>query len=166
MPKSKGRSRKAGKQSRRSRPPATPDQAVTELDEFELDEDAIIRVHAGRRPRTTVTPGPGNRAGISDDEAGVSFIPRAMIFDTRLGTHATVVYGWLLMHHPPLLITWDELEALVLEQPRHPDDSAEETLVGLEQLRTHAYLVPCDGGWTLDVPPDAEDHAFKPSEQR
>ncbi|WP_433715745.1 hypothetical protein ACQP2U_18245 [Nocardia sp. CA-084685] len=93
-------------------------------------------------------------------------MPKAMIFDSRLGPHAMATYGRLLIERPPFRVTWEELTASVLDWDRHPEDTEEETLGGLAQLRTHGYLVPCEGGWTLDVPNDAEANAYDGLERR
>src|SRR5689334_14840392 len=112
----------------------------------EFDDDDMIYVRSGRHtPSTVVVPGPGNRAGFTDGE--YTWVPNAVIHDARLGPSAPVVYGRLLVERPPFQATWDELTASVLAFERHPDDSAEETVAGLEQLRTHGYLVPCESGW-------------------
>lgn len=155
MPISKKRKKRTKPKISSSRQPTTA--PIEDGDGF-ADGD-LIEVRAGRPARpSVVVPGPGNRAGFSDGES--TFMPKAMVFDSRLGTHATATYGRLLIERPPFRVTWEELTAAVLEWDRHPEDSEEETLKGLEQLHTYGYLVPCESGWTLDVPDDAEANAY------
>ncbi len=128
-------------------------------DDDRLGEDEPIIIRRGRPlPSSAVVPGPGNRAGFNAD--GTSFLPNAMIFDSRLDAHATVAYAQLLMAQPPLEITWEEPIAYLLELPRHSEDSEQGVLDGAESLRRHGYLRPCESGWTLDVPDDAEEHSY------
>ncbi|MFE0719298.1 hypothetical protein ACFW2T_33155, partial [Streptomyces sp. NPDC058892] len=154
MPTSKKR-----KKRNLSRPHGARSAVVAPADEF--DTDAVITIRQLHRDKpSTVIPGPGNRAGFSDGEN--TFIPRAVLFDTRLQGPAVGIYGWLLTERPPFRLTWDEVTTLVLEAKRR--DSNDEIHEGLAQLREHGYLVPCEGGWALDVPDDAEAHGYVPSE--
>ncbi|MBF6302995.1 hypothetical protein IU459_36640 [Nocardia amamiensis] len=153
MPVSKKRKKSKGS------PPRRPDIAPNG-DEDLFADDEVIEIRVGRQHApSVVVPGPGNRAGFSDGES--TFLPTAMIHDSRLCPAAVVTYGQLLIARPPFRVTWEELTAFVPEWDRHPDDSEEETLEGLAQLRTHGYLVPCEDGWTLDVPADAEANAYE-----
>src|SRR5690242_19705881 len=119
-------------------PMRRPDIAPIEDGDLFTDDD-VIEVRVGRQGApSVVVPGPGNRAGFSDGES--TFMPTAMIHDSRLGPAAVVTYGQLLIARPPFRGTWEELTAFVLELPRHPEDLEEEILEGLNQLRTHGYL--------------------------
>ncbi|MGV9639286.1 hypothetical protein ACWDO0_34430 [Nocardia rhamnosiphila] len=162
VPTSKKRKKRNASRPRGVRPTAATPPAGH--DAFDDDAEIIVR-HAGDISPTTVVPGPGNRIGVHDAEAGVLHLPNAALWDRRLGPTASATYPLLLMAGPEFPGTWEDLVAEILEFPRHPDDSEDEQRAGLEELREHGYLVPyIDGagasGWQLAVPDDAEDHAF------
>lgn len=124
----------------------------------------MIEIRHGRRAQSSnIVPGPGNRAGFNDGKS--SYLPTAVVHDSRLGPSAAVIYWRLLAEGPPFDATWDELTTFVLGWDRRPDDTEEEMLKGLQQLRTHKYLLPSKDGWMLDVPDDAEAHAYDWSRQ-
>ncbi|WP_228799527.1 hypothetical protein [Nocardia cyriacigeorgica] len=160
MSKSKKRKKRTISRIRAGRPAAIATSPTDHGDE--IDDDSEIVIRRGDDIVTTVVPGPGNRIGVHDAEAGVLHLPNAALFDTRLGTHASVTYARLLMAGPEFPGTWDDLVADILTFPRHPDDSEADQIAALEELRELGYLVPhTDGvGWILAVPDDAEDHAF------
>lgn len=99
-----------------------------------------------------MVPGPGQRTGFSDGESVL--VPNTLVRDTRLDLTCYALYSLLLIEGPPFHLEYHDLVHRMVGHEKDSPDSAEVIERAMDSLRNHGYLIPCEGGWMLDVPDD------------